>query len=247
MPGFGVRDHQVARHPVAVHGELRLGQRAGDQLIAGRRPDGGLGARPGDAALARDAPFGKERELAPQQRVVVRRQRGARDVALPAHERGDGVAHQGVGAGAVAARLRVLQRVEVELAAEIVEQEKAVADVGLEHARRVQAGGGDQSGDVDERPHVFLRRRRVHHHQAGAVAAVDAEVAAKAGVARRRAQARDDQAVARGARRRARPRTRARAPAPVQAMVGQEAGAEGGAVTAGARSVRGAVSRQPRG
>ena len=63
----------------------------------------------------------------------------------------------------------------------------------FEHARRVQAGGGDQPGDVHERPHVFLRRRRVHHDEAGAAAvAIDAEVAAKAGVARRRAQARGD-------------------------------------------------------
>ena len=75
------RDHQVARHPVAVHGHLRLGQRARDQLIARRRPHNRLGARPGGAAFARDAPLGKERELAPEQGVVVGRQRRARNVA----------------------------------------------------------------------------------------------------------------------------------------------------------------------
>jgi hypothetical protein len=42
---------------------------------------------------------------------------------------------------------RVLQRREVELAAEVVEEEKAVVRIGFENARRVQAGLCDQAGD----------------------------------------------------------------------------------------------------
>ena len=87
---------------------------------------------------------------------------------LPGDEGGDRVAHQEVGAAQVAARLRSLQRLEVELAAEVVEEEEAVLRVRCEDARGVQAGGRDQAGDVDERPDVFLRRRRVHHDDAAA-------------------------------------------------------------------------------
>ena len=42
----------------------------------------------------------------------------------------------------------LLQRREVELVAEIVEQEEAVARIGFEDARRVQAGLRDQAGDM---------------------------------------------------------------------------------------------------
>ena len=92
-----------------------------------------------------------------------------------------------------------LQRREVERVAEIVEQEEAVVGVGLEHARRMQAGLRDQAGDVDERAHVLLRRRRIHDDDAAAACAIGAQVAAKAGVARGRPQARRDRGRARAA------------------------------------------------
>jgi hypothetical protein len=119
---------------------------------------------------------------------------------LPDDEGGDGVAHERIGPAGVARRLRALQRREVELVAEIVEEEKTVVRVGFEDARAVQAGLGDQAGDVDERPHVLLRRRRVHDDDAAAALEVGAQVAAKARVARRRPEAGDDQAARRGDR-----------------------------------------------
>ena len=120
---------------------------------------------PGDAALARDAPVGKERELAAQQRVVVGRQRRRRRrLRCQAHQRGDRVAHQarrrGRGRRSPAASCSAC---EVELAAEVVEEQKAVAR-RLPRGRAARAGRrrAIRRGDVDERPHVFLRRRRVH-------------------------------------------------------------------------------------
>ena len=70
---------------------------------------------------------------------------------MPDDEGGDGVAHQRVGPAGVARGLGALQGRQVELVAEIVEKEKAVARVGFENAGRVQAGLRDQAGDVDER------------------------------------------------------------------------------------------------
>ena len=124
---------------------------------------------PGDAAFARHAPLGKERQLAAQQRVVVGRQRRRRDLALPDDEGGDRVAHQRVGPADVARGLRALQRREVELVAEIVEEEKAVRRCRLrERAGACRPACRDQAGDVDEGPHVFLRWRRVHDDDAAA-------------------------------------------------------------------------------
>jgi hypothetical protein len=62
----------------------------------------------------------------------------------------------------------------------------------------VQAGALDQAGDVGERAHVFLGRRRVHHDQAGAVVGVQPQVTPKARIGRRRTQRFGPQAVLRG-------------------------------------------------
>ena len=76
---------------VAVDGDDRLGQRGGDELVARLVPGRAVGRVPADAAFACHAPVGKERELAAQQRVVVRRQRRRRHLELPDDEGGDGV------------------------------------------------------------------------------------------------------------------------------------------------------------
>ena len=188
----GVRrgHHQVARHPVAMHRDGRLGQRAGHEPVAQRGPRRTLALVPGDAVLALDAPDGEQVELAPQQRVVVGRQLARVAARLPLDQRGDRVAHQRIG---FACR-RLAQRVEVEPAAEVGEQQEAALDVGLEHARRVQRSAFEQRGDVDERAHVFLRRRGVHDDERRVVR-VDPEVTPKAGVAGGRAQGRRPQSV----------------------------------------------------
>jgi hypothetical protein len=147
--------------------------------------------------FASDAPVGKQLQLAPQHRVVVRRQRVARHLGLPLHERGNGVAHQRVGL----LRAGVGKRIEIERAAEVGEQQEAALDVGSQHLRPVQAGLLNELRDLDEGPHVFLRRRRVHDHQARPRACVDAQVAAKARIGRRSTQGVAAQSVLRCQRR----------------------------------------------
>ena len=116
---------------------------------------------------------------------------------LPAQQGRQRVAHQAVGLR----RRGGLQGVEVEVTAEVGEQQEAVVDIGFQDARRMQPGGGGEAGHVYERPHVFLWRRRVHHDQAAAVGGggvgVQAQVAAKARIGRSGGQAVEAQAVAR--------------------------------------------------
>jgi hypothetical protein len=52
----------------------------------------------------------------------------------------------------------------------------------LQHLRRLHAAFRQQLGDAHEGPHVFHRRRRVHHDQRTA-RRLNTEVAAEAGVA----------------------------------------------------------------
>ncbi len=129
-----------------MHGHLRLGQRAVDQALADRRPHVLLLGRPHDAEFARHAPVGKQLDLAPQQRVVVRRQRGAVAAQLPLDQRGDGVAHQRVGAGTVG----LAQRGQVLGVAQVVQQQETLLQVLFEHARAVQPGAADQAADAHE-------------------------------------------------------------------------------------------------
>ena len=151
-----------------------------------------------DAALARDAPVGKERELAAQQRVVVRRQGRGRHLALPDDERGDRVAHQASARAQVAGRLRVpaARRGRARCRGRRAGGSRARRRPRARAARAARRAAISEA-TCDERPHVFLRRRRVHDDDAAAADAIGAEVAAKARVARRRAQRADDDAVAR--------------------------------------------------
>ena len=210
MPGLGVGDHQVARHPVAVHRDLRLREGARHQAVAGVGPGRGLLAAPGDAAFARHAPVGKERQLAAQQRVVVGRQRRARD-ACPARRRGRRWRR------ASARRPGRCRRWPARSAAprgrarcrDRREGESRGPGRPRERAARAGRPAAIRPATWMNGPHVFLRRRRVHDDDAAAAFEVGAQVAAKAGVARRRPQARDDQAARRARPRRARRRRRA--------------------------------------
>ena len=77
------------------------------------------------------------------------------------------------------------QRRKVCRAAEVGEQQKASREVLAEHFGRVDAGGPQQAGDGDERPAIFVRRRRIHRNPR-ALADRDAEIAAEARVGRSR-------------------------------------------------------------
>ena len=190
MPGFGVGDHQVARHPVAMHRDRRLRERAGAR--AGRTARCQARAArsfQADAELALHAPVGEQRELAPQQRVVVGRQRRSRRrAAATARARRS---RRASARRPRAARRRSLQRVEVERAAEVAEQQEALRSRRLAStSRRMQPGRRRCSAATcDERAHVLVRRRRVHHDERAARRRVDAEVAPKARVGRCRRSA----------------------------------------------------------
>ena len=183
MPGFGIGDHQVARHPVAVHRDRRLRQRAGHQQVAQRRPTWRCSAlAPRDAELALHAPVGEQRS---SRRSSASSYGGsASPGTVRCHCTSAAIAsriRRSACAGSACASPAAL---EVQRAAEVAQQQEALRLVGGEHVRRMQAGGLDRAGDVDERPHVFLRRRRVHHDEAAPASTIDAEVAPEARVGR---------------------------------------------------------------
>ena len=143
--GVRLRHHQVARHPVAVHRDARLRERRRDELVARLRP------RPRAPPASRRPPHSRAThqsgKSASSRRSSASSYAGS---AVPGTfscqvtRRAYRIAHQRVGADAVAARLRREERLQVELAAEIVEEEKAVPDIVVEDARRMQAGRLDR-------------------------------------------------------------------------------------------------------
>ncbi|MNQ29216.1 hypothetical protein D3C85_425260 [compost metagenome] len=132
--------------------------------------------------MALQVPVGEQLQLATQQGVVVGRQLALHRQLLEGHQRLQRVLEQGVGV------VRV-DHLQIGLPAEIGQQQETLLEVAGEDLRHVHAGLGQQAGDLDERPAVFLRRRCVHHDQA-AHAVLPAKIAAKAGVAARRGQLR---------------------------------------------------------
>ena len=77
-----------------------------------------------------------------------------------------------------------IQLLQVGGVAEVGQQQETLGRVLRQHLRHRDAGGGEQLRHVNERPHVFLRRRRVHHDQRAAGGAIEAEIAAEAGIGR---------------------------------------------------------------
>ena len=68
------------------------------------------------------------------------------------------------------------------------EQHEAVAGVPVQNLRHAQAGLVHQALNLGKRRAVFLVGRRVHDDQAAAIAAVQAQIAAKARIGRSGAQ-----------------------------------------------------------
>src|SRR5690606_550781 len=78
------------------------------------------------------------------------------------------------------------QALQIGGVAEILEQHEAPFEIGGEDARHAHAGGREHFRGVDEGGAVLGGRRRVHCDDAALAIAVDAEVAAEAGVVRGR-------------------------------------------------------------
>ncbi len=179
--GIGPAQHQVARHVVAVHVDLGLGQGGIDQqaeLAFQGAPPGRVQAQ---AEMASEIPVGEQVQLAPQQRLVVQRQHCRTAGPLPDDERVDGITEQRVG---IVRR----DRLQHGLHTEVGQQQVAGFEVLAEHLGHMHPGLAQQSGDVQERAAVLLRRRGIHHDPA-ARAVTDAEVAAEAGVGGSRGEA----------------------------------------------------------
>ena len=171
----GVRRRRPSGCAASSRGAPRRAAGRARSPPAGRRRRAQVAARPRRSRRRRTRAPRTSRERAPARAAAGRRRRAAAPrvgtLRCQRTQGGDGVAHQRVGTRRSRRRPAAsCSAAQVEPRAEVVEQQEAVADVGLEHARRVQAGLRDQAGDVDERPHVLLRRRRVHHDDAAAAA-----------------------------------------------------------------------------
>ena len=131
--------------------------------------------------MARYVPVREELHLAPEERLVVRRQLCSPGSELPADQRVGGIREERSGIAGI-------ELLQVRARAQIGEQEKTLAQVLRMHLRRVHAGVAQQRRDVHERSAILLFRRRVHRDVARAVVERGAEVAAKACVFGRRRQ-----------------------------------------------------------
>ena len=175
--------HQVARVVIAVHVHPRLREAARDDRVERAVEHLPLRRRQRDAEMARDVPVREQRELAPQQGVVVGRQRAFPRGELPAQQRFDRIAKQGIG-------VVVREFVDVGAAAEVGEQQEAQSRLPRVNARHVEPGLRHQGGDPDEGGRVFAVGRRVHRDQRRLrrVAGPHAEVAPETRIRRNRAQ-----------------------------------------------------------
>src|SRR5690606_4935783 len=175
-----LEDHQVAAVVVAMHMDDRLREDIVEQLVERRAQAVLLVVAERDATMAGDVPLGIKRELAREQRAVVGREAARPARRLDLHER--------------RARLPVepvrfatgvdTQALQIGGVAEILEQHEAPFEIGGEDARHAHAGGREHFRGVDEGGAVLGGRRRVHCDDAALAIAVDAEVAAEAGVVR---------------------------------------------------------------
>ncbi|MNH15039.1 hypothetical protein D3C79_746450 [compost metagenome] len=179
--GVGRALHQVARHVVAVHQNLGLGECAVDQQLADSLPGGFLGIAEGQAKLTAHVPLREQLDFTAQQRIVVAGQRRVHRQALERQQRVDGIGEQAVGVVGI-------NDIKVCLVAQVTQQQEATLQVLGMDQRHVHAGAGQQVVDGDERSAVFLRRWCIHDHEAVA-GALPAEITTEAGIAAGRGQA----------------------------------------------------------
>lgn len=190
------RQHEVARHEVAVHVDLWRREVVRDDGVEGLLQCLRLRGIEREAFVLRQVPVGKELQLAAQQGVVVGRQHTGFGGQLPGQQR---VQRLHV-ARVVGLRPLGVDAVEHGLVAEVAQQHEALRFVPSQDLGHQQAGLAQQTGHVHEGLAVLLRRWRVHHDQAAAGLRVQAQVAAKARVGRGGAQGAGQQAQAGGQR-----------------------------------------------
>ncbi|OQC12356.1 MAG: hypothetical protein BWX79_01168 [Alphaproteobacteria bacterium ADurb.Bin100] len=189
------RDHQIARHEVAVHKDFRGGQVARNDQVEGLVQCFALFALQSHAFVLREVPVGKQRQLPAQQRLVVRRQYAGAGGALPGDQRVRGLRVP----GCVGLRAVRIDHAHHRLCAQVAEQHEALRLVPGQDARHLESGGFHQPAHVHERRAVFLRGWRVHDDATARSAyPVHPEVAPKARIGRGHAHRIGHQPVHRG-------------------------------------------------
>lgn len=159
----------------------------GDDLIEGLAEQGLLPVVQRELTVLGDIPVGKQLQLAAQQGFVIERQgSGIAGLGgqLPVQQHLDGGAVPGFGILGFFG----VQSLDDGLAAQVAQQHEAMAGVPVQNLRHAQAGLVHQALNLGKRRAIFLVGRRVHDDQAAAIAAIQAQIAAKAGIGRSRAQ-----------------------------------------------------------
>ncbi len=158
-----------------MHDHLGLRQGAVDQQATDTLPGGVLLGCKGKPQVALYVPFGKQLQLTTQQRLVVMRQVAVEGQTLLLQQGLDGIVEQLVG-------IVFVYHVQIGLAAQVIENQEALLEIGSQHLRHMHTGAGQQCRDTHEGLAVFLRWRRIHQNQA-ALTGLPTKIAAKAGVA----------------------------------------------------------------
>ncbi|MCY1418649.1 hypothetical protein D9M71_342130 [compost metagenome] len=172
--------HQVARHVVAMHQHLGLGQGAADQQVGNALPGRQALALQLDPQVTLQVPLGEQLQFATQQGIVIAGHGHVEAALLERQQRLQGVIEQCIGVFGI-------DDVKVGLASQVIEDQEALLDIGSQDAWHVHARLGEHAGHLDEGAAVLARRRRVHQDQ-GAAVGLPAEVTTKARVAAGRNQ-----------------------------------------------------------
>ena len=181
--------HQISRHEVAVHIHLRRGQVVGHDGIERFFQRARLRVSERESLVLLQVPVGEQLQLAPQQGFVVGGEHTGPRVQLPYQQRIEGL-HV---ASMVGLRVAGIDAVQHGLVAQICKQHETLRLVPGQHLGDQQSGLAHEAGHLYKRLAVLMRRGRVHHDQAVTRLRIDAQVAAKTRVGRRRAQGRRQQ------------------------------------------------------
>jgi len=120
-------------------------------------------------------PLRKQRHFAPEQRLVVRRQRAGARRELPAQQRVGRIAHQSVG-------IVLVEGLEVRAGPKVGEQQEPLCQILGVDLGCIDARPAQQLRNVYEGAAILLARRCVHRDVAAAVGQAGAEIAPEARV-----------------------------------------------------------------
>jgi len=174
--------HQVARHIVAVHIDLALTQRPRHQQIKDGIQLGTQGRIHINAKMLFQIPLGKQLQLAAQQGLVVDRQHIRLADALNPDQGINGATETLIG-------IVLAEHRQPGFGPHVRQQQKAARQVLGDDMRHMHTGIGQQPGNTDKWPAIFLRRRRIHADQAALAVTIGefvTKIASERGICRGR-------------------------------------------------------------